>query len=88
MSDENELISELIKLDESNICSKNFACIQDSFKDCYYAKNQAIADLMECLDVHSKACEFSDFFSTTAICKCPLRKLIAINFKELGKKTI
>ncbi len=88
MIDENELIAELIKLDENNICVKNFACIQDSFKDRDYASNQAIADLMECTDRHSKSCEFSGSFSSTDICKCPLRKLIAINFDELGKKTI
>ena len=80
-----ELIEELNKLEVQTDCSKIFLCIKDPLKDPYQAKYHAITDLMECLDTQSKICEFSAPFSTTYVCTCELRKLIAINFEELNK---
>jgi hypothetical protein len=81
----NEFITELNKLEDQIECSKNFSCTKEPLKDSCNARYQAIADLMECLNDQSITCEFSVPFGTGYVCKCPLRKLIALNIEELNK---
>jgi len=81
----NEFIKELNKLEDQIECSKNFLCTKEPLEDPCNARYQAIADLLECLDDQSTTCEFSVPFGTGYVCKCPLRKLIALNIEELNK---
>ncbi len=79
------MINELNKLKEKINCSKKYRCINDSIKDPCEAKYHAVSNLMKCPDIQSKFCEFSIPFGATYACKCPLRKLIAMNFKKITK---
>ncbi len=41
---------------------------------------------MECIDDQSNTCKFHIAFNENFICRCPLRKFVAINFDELYEK--
>jgi hypothetical protein len=83
---DDELINKLNQLKEQTACSKKHRCLVGSPEELYFEKYHAEADLMECLDGQSNICKFSIAFSETFICRCPLRKFVAINFDELYKK--
>ena len=79
----NDLISELNRLKQKTKCSRNYQCILNISKLHCKAKYYALADLMECLDDQPEDCEFSRPFSSTFICTCKLRKVIAIHYEEI-----
>ncbi len=81
----NEFIAEINKIEDQIECSKNFSCTKDPLKDPCKARYQAMADLLECHDNQTSTCEFSEQFGAGYVCKCPLRKLIALNIEELNK---
>ncbi len=82
----NELINKLNLLKEQTNCSKKHQCLVGSPEELCFVKYHAKADLMECLDGQSNICKFSIAFSETFICRCPLRKFVAINFVEIYNK--
>jgi hypothetical protein len=81
-----QLINKLNQLKEQTSCSKKHRCLVGSPEDLCYAKYHAQADLMECLEGQSNICKFSIAFNETFICRCSLRKFVAINFDELYEK--
>jgi hypothetical protein len=80
-----EMRQELYRLKGETNCTKNYLCIFESGNDLCEARYHASADLLECIDEQKCSCEHSTEVSSIYICKCQLRKFLAINLEEISK---
>ena len=76
---------ELYHLKKGKICPNSYMCIFNSEKDLCEARSHALANSLECIEKQQCFCKHSIEINSIFICKCKLRKFIAINLEEISK---
>ncbi len=62
-------------------CPKGFRCYESKFEDLAPGRVFPGHDAVQCRKAEESYCPMSFLFgSTTAFCKCPLRKYVALHF--------
>ena len=80
-----EVRQELYHLKKETNCSKSYMCILNSEKDLCEYRCHALANSLECIDNKQCSCKHSIKVNLTYMCKCKLKKFIAINLGEISK---
>jgi hypothetical protein len=75
---------ELYHLKKGKICPNYYMCIFNSEKDLCEARCHALANSLECIDKQQCSCKHSIGVNSNYMCKCNLRKFIAINIEEIS----
>lgn len=79
-----QLAKQLEELREQVSCKNKYRCLKDVFFNSCAHKCYALSDTMPCYSDCSEDCTDKNSFASAYICKCPLRKFIAINIGEIS----
>jgi hypothetical protein len=63
-------------------CKKNFACVENGFKNLCKAEDTGIEKVIRCLDEKPSACSFALPFGTVHFCQCQLRIYLSRKLKK------
>lgn len=63
-------------------CKKNFACVENGFKNLCKAEDIGIDTFIKCLEEQSLACSFAVPFGTANFCQCQLRIYLSRKLKK------